>query len=149
MPSSKAILFVGNIIPEADAKMISRLFNTYGNVIECDIAPSSGTTPSYALVTFAHPDDADCAIAALHLRYCMAPRVPIYVLYHKSSGVVSEYGRCVFEAFRQASTTGTPPLPVPLETFDVTFARANVPPPPTDFQLPVVPVAFQAMQSQY
>jgi len=92
-----ATLFVGNISAEVDTKYLFRLFAAYGSVKDCTIDPSK----TFAIVVYHHVDDADSAIAALHLRYCMAPRVSLIVLYHKDSAIISEYGRRVWDSYSQ------------------------------------------------
>lgn len=131
-PSVK--LFVGNLSSKADDKYLSRLFSAYGRVVKAELVDEGAQR--YGSVTFANVDDADSAIAALHLRYCMCPALPILVLYDRENEAVSEYGRRVGQHYRECCEKGTNPTPIPLEAFDPNFPRAAVPPPPTDFIAP-------------
>jgi hypothetical protein len=136
-----AKLFVGNISSEADAKCLRRLFSAYGNVLDCEVlSPAGAPTSRYALITYTSPDDADCAIAALHLRYRMAPQESMIVLYHKESKKVTEYGRRVGSEYRAALEHGAPPKPIPLAQFDGSFARTQVMVPQMDFPRPLGPM---------
>lgn len=133
MPDT-ATLFVGNLCNNADEKYIQRLFATYGTVEGVE----KGTCESgpYALVTFTSHDDSDCAVAALHMRYCMAPGVPLVVLYAKTSQIITDYGRAVGAHYKRCVTSGDVPTPLALEAFDRSMERTSVAPPPTDFTLP-------------
>lgn len=130
-------LFVGNISSQADCGFLRRLFAAYGAVRDVRIPNEAGSF-RHALVEYGHIDDADCAVASLHLRYCMAPGVPIVVLFHKSSQCVSEYGHRVGAAYRDAIEHNRNPLPLPLDHFDVRIpARAPVDAPSFDIRPPV------------
>jgi hypothetical protein len=133
------VLFVGNVSVQADVPYLQRLFSAYGHVRDARLADGN----QYALVTFQSPDDADCAIAALHLRYCMSPRVPIIVLYSNESPKVSEYGALVSAEYRQASDENRPPQPILLARFDANFSRGVVELPPSDIA-PPMPMAFRS-----
>ena len=134
---STCTVFVGNISTQADENFIRRLFAAYGSVKSATMHSDPQHHYRYALVEYAHVDDADSAIASLHLRYCMAPGVPIICLYDKSSAVVSEYGREVGAAYREAIQERRDPLPLPLETFDSHQSRrAVVAAPSTDLRPP-------------
>lgn len=132
------ILFVGNISVQADVPYLQRLFSAYGHVRDVRLADNN----QYALITFQSIDDADCAIAALHLRYCMAPRVPIIVLYSNESSKVSEYGSLVSAEYRRAADGDREPQPVPLARFDTSYERGVVELPPSDIA-PPVPMAWR------
>jgi RNA recognition motif-containing protein len=129
---STCILFVGNISEQADASFLKRLFSAYGAVKNASVEENQGY--KFGRVEYSHIDDADSAIASLHLRYCMAPGVPIIVLYDKSSPVVSDYGRRVGENYRSAVQNQTEAFPLPLDSFDHHTQRATVDPPLIDLR---------------
>lgn len=137
--ASCPILFVGNISVQADVPYLQRLFSAYGHVRDVKIADRH----QYALVVFQSLDDADCAIAALHLRYCMAPRVPILVMYSNESPKVSEYGALVSAEYRRAADEDRLPQPVLLARFDASVERGVVELPPSDIA-PPVPMAWRS-----
>lgn len=132
LPPSTAILFVGNISVQADAAYMIRLFSAYGRVIDCSLASGN----QYALVTYQSTDDADCAIAALHLRYCMSAKVPLLVMYSNTSPQVSEYGASVSLEYRSAVARGSDPVPVALTRFDPSLPRGAVELPPSEIAPP-------------
>ena len=140
-----AKLFVGNISSEADVRCLRRLFAAYGNVTECEILAPPSSSGRYALVTYTSVDDADSAIAALHLRYRMAPQESLIVLYHKDSKRVTDYGRKVGYEYRRAMEQGLPPNPIPLVQFDINFHRSVVNVPQLEFPRP--PQGFLPPQS--
>jgi RNA recognition motif-containing protein len=133
------ILFVGNISVQADVPYLQRLFSAYGHVRDVRLDDNR----QYALVTFQSLDDADCSIAALHLRYCMAPRVPIIVLYSNESPRVSEYGNMTSAEYRRAAEEDRQPQPIPLARFDPSVDRGVVELPPSDIA-PPVPMAWRS-----
>lgn len=126
-----ALLFVGNISSQTDKHVIQRLFSAYGSVKDVDIDGEQ----LFATVLYVHPDDADSAIAALHLRYCMAPKLPLLVMYHARSPRISSYGRQVSAEYRNAHAEGRLPVPVPLVSYDTRFERGPVAPPVEEIQL--------------
>ena len=130
---SNCIVFVGNMSSQADEAFLRRLFAAYGGVKNASLVSDAGGY-KFGLIEYGHVDDADSAIASLHLRYCMAPGVPVICLYDKSSNVVSDYGREVGAAYREAVQSNRDPLPVPLETFDKTLQRSSVNAPTTDLR---------------
>lgn len=140
--ATQAQLFVGNVTPEADERYLERLFNVYGPVERVDMGPpgpqrsQNVVAASYAIVHMKYADDADCAIAALHLRYCMYFNLPVIVLYAKSSPTITEYGRAVSAHYAETVENGTTAKAIPLEQFDPTIQRSPIPTPPTDFTLP-------------
>lgn len=129
-----AVLFIGNLSTQADSAYLARLFSAYGTVKDASIAEGH----HFALVTYHTADDADCAIAALHLRYCMAPSVPILVMYSNTSSIVSEYGKEVSAEYRNAISRGTDPHPVPLTRFDAAIERGAVQLPPSEIAPPPI-----------
>lgn len=137
--SGSPILFVGNVSVQADVPYLQRLFSAYGHVRDVRLADGN----QYALVTFQSLDDADCAIAALHLRYCMAPRVPIIVLYSNESPKVSEYGTLTSAEYRRAADEDRTPQPVLLARFDHNHQRGVVELPPSDIA-PPMPMAWRS-----
>lgn len=157
MPQYRVVLFVGNLSPQAKEPFLRRLFASYGSVKNCTVVePPEGQAPTaenprYALIEYGHVDDADSAIAALHLRYCMGPKVPVVVLYHKDSERVSEYGIAVGKAYREYAISAINskkeggaapvPFPIPLEQFDPRFERGQVAAPPVipGFGPPMIP----------
>lgn len=146
-PRFNAVLFVTNLAPNVDEVFLKGLFSAYGETIAVSLhhddvndggtsqpVPPSSTPPTlYALVSYHHQDDADCAIAALHLRYCTLPRLPLVVVYHASSPKISPYGRNVGRALVAALEQGKAYheiAPVALDAFDPSVDRAVVAPPP-------------------
>lgn len=137
-PQPGPVLFVGNISTLADVPYIQRLFSAYGHVRDVRLAEGN----QYALVVFQSHDDADSAIASLHLRYCMSPRVPLIVMYSSENVKVSEYGHLVSEEYRQALRDGREPRPIDIVRFDPTLDRGAVQLPPSELALPV-PMAWR------
>ena len=136
-----ALLFVGNITTDADAFFLQRLFSAYGSVVDVQIVRN----PLHATVALRHCDDADCAIAALHLRYYVAPNAAVLVMYHKGSPQVSAYGRRVSAAYREAVADGKYPLPVALESFDSSYERGEVRAPPDEIKAPALVFPMPSM----
>jgi hypothetical protein len=138
--ATKAHLFVGNVSPDADDRYLTRLFTVYGPVEQVIVhPPATPLSATHAVVQMTYADDADVALAALHLRYCMTPHLPVIVLYAKSSPIVTQYGREVGEHYRSSIEKGEQPMPLPLENFDSSIARGPHPVLPTDFTLPPAP----------
>lgn len=79
---AKVHLFVGNITGNAGVNYIRRLFAAYGTV-RFVVVREMDSGRRHAIVGYDHVDDADSAIASLHLRYCMSPQTPIIVLYRR------------------------------------------------------------------
>ncbi|RNF01362.1 putative RNA-binding protein [Trypanosoma conorhini] len=131
--SSSAVLFVGNIPTVTNVQYLERLFSAYGHVKQVKMLQEGPS--QYAEVTYSAVDDADCAIAALHSRYCASKNLPLVVMYHRSSPSVSEYGRAVGKEYAAAFAEDRDPLPIPLEVFDVNFERTDVPPPPSEAEM--------------
>ena len=127
-------LFVGNLSKHVDAHYLKRLFSAYGTVKDVAIHP---TPELHAVVTVATVDDADTAVAALHQRYCMSANTPIIVLYLKENARISEYARIVAAEFRAAMEGGRAAKIVPLERFDTSYQRGEVPIPPSEFRVPL------------
>eukprot|EP00672_Neobodo_designis_P028360 CAMPEP_0174853512 /NCGR_PEP_ID=MMETSP1114-20130205/28796_1 /TAXON_ID=312471 /ORGANISM="Neobodo designis, Strain CCAP 1951/1" /LENGTH=202 /DNA_ID=CAMNT_0016088167 /DNA_START=42 /DNA_END=650 /DNA_ORIENTATION=+ len=148
--TTRAQLFIGNVSPDADARYLERLFAVYGPVEHVDLsAPGPAQAPNsvpatHAIVHMKFADDADCAVAALHLRYCMCLNLPVIVLYAKTSQTMTAYGRAVGSHYRECIEKGEAPTPLPLESFDTTLQRSPAPMPPTDFTLPSVSPAVAA-----
>ena len=145
--AAHAIVFVSNIVADAGETYLRRLFAAYGAVHDVKLGAEGPNR--FATIEYESADDADCAIAALHLRYCTAPGTPMLVLFAKESPVVSEYGKRVGQHYREAVSTGKRPAPIPLEQFDPMLPRGTVCGPPTDFTLPRagVPHVMPAMSS--
>ncbi|EAN94851.1 hypothetical protein C3747_104g21 [Trypanosoma cruzi] len=131
--SSSAILFVGNLPAVTNAQYLERLFYAYGEVKNVKMH-QEGIHP-YAEVTYGAVDDGDSAIAALHGNYCASKDLPLVVLYHRSSPVVSQYGLKVGKEYAAAFAENRDPLPIPLEAFDEKFERTDVPPPPSEREI--------------
>lgn len=129
--SSNAILFVSNLAPRVDVILLERLFGAYGPTIAVSIHRDEefAQHTRYALVSYASVDDADTAIASLHLRYCTMPRVPLVVVYHVASPAVSAYGRRVGQRLVEALQAGQSfhtIAPLPLADFDQAYPRSDV-----------------------
>lgn len=140
--STRAQLFVGNVSPDADDRYLERLFSVYGPVEKVELSsPSPGqglnnVPATHAIIHMKFADDADCAVAALHLRYCMCLNLPVIVLYAKPSPTITAYGRAVGRHYRDSIEKSEAPTPLPLESFDTGLQRSPAPMPPTDFTLP-------------
>lgn len=121
-------LFIGNLSTQANEDYLTRLFSAYGAVKSVTIVSQQGPSQQrHAVVLYEQADDADTAIASLHLRYCMSPDTPLLVLFHRDSPQVTEYGRVVTQSYRAAVLAGRQSAPVPLESYDQNFPRSNVP----------------------
>ena len=160
---SAATILIANWVDDCGEAFLRRLLSAYGSVIDVKIQQYAGSSTSpttstdgnmsnsminhehnmykshsyrYCLATYESCDDADCAIAALHLRYCTAPGIPLVVLYAKESPHVSEYGRAVGAHYRVSIEQNQRPVPIPLESFDSRLVRGVVYGPPNDFSVP-------------
>lgn len=131
----QAVVFVGNISCQAEVAYLQRLFSAYGHVMDVRIDENK----AFALISYQSVDDADSSIAALHMRYCMSPKVPIIVLYSKDSPRVSQYGHLVSEEYRSAAREKREVKPLPLIQFDARFERGPVQLPPSDIVPPPAP----------
>jgi len=80
-------LFVGNLAPEVDEKILSDVFSNFGALLSCTITsdPETGKSKGFGFITFDTFEAGDAAIAALNEQFLCNKQIVVNYAFKKDS----------------------------------------------------------------
>jgi len=142
-----ANLFIGNLSPEVDEKLLYDAFGSFGVIISTPRImrdPSSGESRGFAFISYDSFESSDAAISAMNNQYLGGK--PISVTYAlKKDSKIERHGSAAERLLaannpnvrRPSSMYAPPPMSIPMPAYGM--APMMHPPPPPGFMPPPPP----------